>query len=490
MKLNFFLGLLFFLQTLCFCQTGEKYNVLDFGAKSNTDFNNSIPFQECLDKASAKQCTCYVPAGVYQFDSDLFLSSNTIFKGEEGKTILNFNKGGIRGKKNNSINFYYPRNYGKEIVPNNITTKALGYKAESKGINVEKANLFKKGDEIVIFNNKKDTWTILEDKSQKNLWNTSNRDLIARGGSFKIVDIINNTLIINSEIDFDLNNSSISKRSGIQNSTIKGFIINAFNTLYAINIEQPFNLSIIDNTINGKGGVVLSNYANKSKILNNIISSGPYFAINIENFSSENIIDSNDVTFKRSSSTGGDSAIIIVLSSYNNIIENNNVHNTGNLQQNFGGIFIHSFSYKNIVNNNKIDATSGLGIYFGSYDNIIKNNVVSNSRIGFISHYSQNNKIMNNNLGINFKTKLNRYGYFSEGSEYIDFKNNKISGEMEFGINIQSAILNKDKIGNISNNKIFNTKKGHSVDFNIKGLEIKKTTILIKELREENESTK
>lgn len=466
------------------------FNVIDFGAKPNSSVDSRKAFQKCLDEASRNRGKCFVPEGVYVLSGDIFLNSNTIFQGVSEKTVLKFKQGGIRGKKNNSTNFFYPQNYGKEIVPSAVETSIVRVDNKSRNsIVVKDPSKFKKGDDIVVFNGKRNTWTILENENKSGHWNTEDLNTIGRGGSFVIEDIKNNILVLNEGINFDNweDQAKVSLRSGIKDVVIKDLTIEAAETFYGINIEQPLRVKISGNVISGRGGVLLSNYANDCEINDNNIVAGPNFCISVENFSSHNIIKNNDVVFKRNSYKGKDCAIIVVLSSYNNVVAYNKVQNIGEVDRNFGGIFVHAFCFNNkVYGNNITGASTGLGVYFGSYNNIFQNNSVVNSRIGFVSHYTRLNTISNNTFGIKFKTKMNTYGFLSLGSKNIIFSQNRIKGDMTFGVAVQDKILSDSTFGEIQNNDIVREGNGYSLDVNVIGSNKKVFQTRIENVRSQN----
>src|SRR5690606_37005566 len=196
-------------------------------------------------------------------------------------------------------------------------------------------------------------------------------DLFARGGTYKVVQKNGNDLIFDKEIRFNkITNAIVSKKSGVKNVIIRNIAVESEKALYAMMFEQASNLSVMSCYIIGKGGVLLSNYSSNSTVVNNEIKTGPNFAVNVENLSSDNLVQGNKVEFTRRSNAGKDCAIIVMLSSYNNIIEKNNITNIGGVEDNFGGIFVHSFSDYNSVRDNVVNnASVGIGSYYGALNN-------------------------------------------------------------------------------------------------------------------------
>jgi parallel beta-helix repeat protein len=83
----------------------------------------------------------------------------------------------------------------------------------------------------------------------------------------------------------------------------------------------------------------------------------------------------------------------------NNIINNNTIFGQGVIEQ-YTGIYLASSN--NLVTNNKIYNYTGAGmegsgiVIWGSYDNIIKNNLITLNRRGLLINYGQRNLIYNN----------------------------------------------------------------------------------------------
>ncbi|CAM3819057.1 right-handed parallel beta-helix repeat-containing protein [Sphingobacterium prati] len=425
-----------------FNSCASELNVKSFGASERSE-DNTEAFQKCLRAATDKGCNCYVPAGTYYFTQDLFMSSSSSLIGQGETSKLIFNKGGIRGYKNGSANFYYTNNYNNEVVPNEQHTNLISSVPRGRGsIVVLDAASFKVGDHIVVFNNKLDSWTILEDKTQSARWNGARGDYFAKGGSFKIKSIKGNTLFLETNLPFDLpEGSKIALRSGVSNVTIKKLSIVRKTDGYAILLEQPFQVKISQVTIKGLGGILLSHYANKCLIEGNKIDAERGYAVCIENFSSENAVSRNKVIFRRTNSDkGGDCAVILLMGAYNNLISYNNLENIGNRERDFGGIFSHALSFNNQIINNRINGgAEGIGTYYASFNNLFSGNVISKVRVGVMSYYSRSNVYRDNSLEIHYQGKENSYGILDYGAQANGYEANRIVGRMTFGLQIQGS---------------------------------------------------
>lgn len=425
-----------------FSSCAHELNVENFGG-SEESTDNTTAFQKCLEASAAKGCDCYVPKGTYYFSQDLFLPSGSSLIGEGEASRLIFNKGGVRGYKNGSANFYYTSNYNNEMVPDVKYTRLS--RMVNQGVDrIEVANsdLFKVDDNIVIFNNKLDSWVILEDEKQSTKWNDAHSDYFAKGGSFKVKNIQGDTLFLESKLPFDLpEHSMVSLRSGISNVKIKKLAIVRKTDGYAILLEQPLNVSISQLVIKGYGGVLLSHYANKCSITDNKIDSERGYGVCIENFSSDNAVLRNKVVFRRSGlDTGGDCAIILLMGVYNNQVCYNDVKNIGGRNRDFGGIFSHALSFNNLITNNNIaGAAEGIGTYYGAFNNIFKENVIEKVRFGIVSYYSRSNVYAGNRLNISYMGKEYSYGILDYGTLSNTYETNTLSGKMTFGIKNQGS---------------------------------------------------
>lgn len=422
----------------CACEL----NVKSFGASEELA-DNTGAFQKCLSAAVEKGCVCYVPKGTYSFSQDLFLPSGSSLIGEGEASKLVFNKGGIRGYKNGSPNFYYTNNYNNEVVPKEKYTqlKQIVNKGGAR-IEVVDSGLFKVGDDIIMFNNRLDSWTILEDKTQSAKWTGVQGDDFAKGGSFKIKSIQGNTLFLDAKIPFDLPvKSKVALRSGISNVAIKKLGIVRKTDGYALLLEQPLKVAISQLTIKGYGGILLSHYASKCLIEDNNIDSERGYAICVENFSSENAVLRNKVVFRRTNSDkGGDCAIILLMGAYNNQVGYNDVENIGGRNRDFGGIFAHALSFSNqIINNHIVGAAEGIGTYYGAFNNVFKKNVAGKVRFGIVSYYSRSNVYRDNKLEISYMGKEYSYGILDYGTLSNTYETNILSGKMTFGVQNQGS---------------------------------------------------
>jgi len=88
----------------------ESISVLKFGAAPNDGKTDRQAIQACIVAATKENKTCFIPAGEYAIDGDLWVQTNTKVKGQGDKTVLNFSKGFLRSLKNGSKKFSYARN--------------------------------------------------------------------------------------------------------------------------------------------------------------------------------------------------------------------------------------------------------------------------------------------------------------------------------------------------------------------------------------------
>lgn len=418
-------------------RTDSVLSVLSFGARGNDSGDDLPAFQACIDRVAANGGTCLIPAGKYIINGDLWLNSNVKVKGEGEKSLLVFKKGALRILKNGSKSFYYTENYNNEIVPNEKVTQLKVSAAKGSSVlQLMDASNINPGQLIYLYNNKKDSWTILENSKAKDSWNSEEKEM-ARKELFTVKEKRSNVLTLDGPLKFSYSASAtVGVQVGSGNIVISNFAIDNQTSPYAIMFEEPKGVTVENLNIKGKGGILFSHMAYKCLISGCTISASGNRAINIENFSKENKIVNNTVDYVQ----GGDAAIIILLSSYNNIISGNKVVGHGVGSSNEGGIFIHALCYDNKVFKNTIVGTAeGIGTYFGAFDNDFYDNTIRQVRVGLISFHSRNNLFNKNDIQIQTSRKGNAIGALVFESSGINVTNNNIAGDMVFGIQLQSS---------------------------------------------------
>ena len=379
-------------------------SVVDFGAVPNDGNDDLVAVQKCVAATTKAQKACFIPPGNYLFSGDLWLGSNAILFGEGEKSILTFSKGKIRALKNGNKHFYYTRNYNNERIAGKVERGVLE-KAVQKGatsFSVKTDDEFGIGDWIFISNNRKDTWTILE-KMSKGMDTPAHlngsRDVLAKAQIAKITERAGDRITIDRKLDSGyVAGAVVGNHVGARNIRIHDLsIINHSEKGHAIVFEQPFNaqfrnLSI--ETTKGAGGIHLVHYAFRCVVEKCRIKNSGQYAINISNFSSENRVDGNDITFVE----GGDCAILVMMYSKNNVVSNNTVDCLSKVPQNDGGIYIHATSFGNRVLNNDIKgATSAIGAFYGANNNVFKGNSGLNCNTGISLWYAGGNNVFEDN---------------------------------------------------------------------------------------------
>ncbi|MET6998755.1 right-handed parallel beta-helix repeat-containing protein [Chitinophaga defluvii] len=412
-------------------------SVLSFGARGDDSSDDLPAFQACIDRVAANGGTCLIPAGKYIINGDLWVNSNVKVKGEGEKSLLVFKKGTLRILKNGSKSFYYTENYNNEIVPNAKVTqlKEDAIKGSSFLQLIDASNIVP-GQLIYVYNNKKDSWTILEDSKAKDSWNSEENEM-ARKELFIVKEKRGNVLTLDSPLKFSYNASAtVGLQVGAENVVISNFAIDNQTAPYAIMFEEPKEVTADNLNIKGRGGILFSHMAYKCLIRGCVINTSENRAINIENFSKENKVINNTVDYVR----GGDAAIIILMSSSSNIISDNKIIGHGVGSSNEGGIFIHALCYDNKVFKNTIIGTAeGVGAYFGAFENEFYNNTIKQVRVGLVSFHSRNNTFNKNDIQIQTSRKGNAIGALVFESSGINVTNNNIAGDMVFGIQLQSS---------------------------------------------------
>ena len=441
-KVTVVLSLMFIVGLALHAQS--KYlSAKDFGAIPNDGKDDMAAIQKCIDAAAKLKKSCFIPEGKYIVNGDLWLASDAELFGEGKKTVLTFPKGMIRALKNGNKAFYYTGNYNNERIGGKVKRGILE-KAVQKGAKslfVKTKNDFKVGDWIFIFNNRKDTWTILEKLSegQKTAeYLNGSKDVLAKAQIAQITAIKDNQITIDRKLDADYTSGAvIGNHVGARNIYIHDLnIINNSNAKrgYAILFEQPFNAKFKNLTIKSiRGGICLLHYAFRNTVEKcNITISGNY-AVNISNFSSENKVLDNDVTFV----TGHDCAILVMMYSKKNLIANNRISCLSKLPKYEGGIYIHATSFENkVINNVTKGATASVGAYYGANNNLFKGNKGFNSKTGIIGWYAGDNNTFEDNKFFfgDTRRKGKHTGFYSHCSQGLKLINNSFTGKLDIGV--------------------------------------------------------
>jgi parallel beta-helix repeat protein len=418
-------------------QDDKALNVTRFGATPNDETDDRAAIQACIDKAAGSKAAVYIPAGKYIVNGDLWLPSRASIKGDGKTSLLEFKSGALRMLKNGSKDFSYTDNYNNEIVPGQQVYKlSAPAKSGASSIQLESAGNIAAGTMIYVYNNKSDSWTVLEDKSKTAAWNDPATEM-ARKELFIVKSKNGNTLVLDRPLKFSYQQGAVAGlQLGAQDVTISDLALSNHTAPYAVMFEQA-RTSIIKNLdIDANGGIMLSHMAYRCRILNCKIRAAKGRGILVENFSAENEISNNVVDY----TSGGDAAIMILMSSSNNTIAGNKVTGHGNKEADEGGIFIHALCYGNKVHDNTIRGTSeGVGAYYGAMDNQFYNNDIRGVRVGIMSYYARNNAFNKNNIVIQTARKGNAVGALVFSSAGIGLSGNTISGSILFGIQLQAS---------------------------------------------------
>ncbi|TWI88222.1 glycosyl hydrolase family 28-related protein [Chitinophaga japonensis] len=418
-------------------QDEQVLNVTSFGAIRNDDTDDRAAIQACIDKAADAKRVCYIPAGRYIINGDLWLPSGVTMKGDGGKSVLDFKKGALRILKNKLKEFSYTNNYNNEIVPGEqLAALRAGANSGATSLRLENAGSIAVGDLIYIYNNKRDSWTVLEDKSKTALWNSPGTEM-ARKELFIVKGKQGNTLVLDQPLKFSYKQgATVGRHVGAQQVTVTDLAISNYAAPYAVMLEQPRQVILKNLHMDANGGILLSHMAYKCQVLNCNINVTKNRAILVENFSAGNLVSNNTVNY----TTGGDAAIMALMCSYDNTITENKVTGHGTRGTDEGGIFIHALCYGNKVYNNTITGTAeGVGAYYGAMDNEFYNNSIKGVRVGIISYYARNNDFYKNDIVIQTLRAGNTVGALIFCSDGITLTGNTISGNILFGVQLQAS---------------------------------------------------
>ena len=243
---------------------------------------------------------------------------------------------------------------------------------------------------------------------------------------------VNANIIQNNGIGIDL--------EGCTNCNINGDTIQ--NNGEGIYLGKSTNCSINGNTLqNNSVGIYLDN--SSSAISGNIISNNNYGIF---------LGSSNDNNISNNTLTNNYEGIYLSSS-------NNNTMNQNNITISSSGIRLDDGSYKNIASDNIITncVLDGIHIDGGAYQNVIQNNSIYNNNdgIGLEGLGTNNNQIIGNNIYSN-----SRYGIYFEGTDSNIISDNEIHDNTGAGILLQDFEDGLADNNAIIGNNIFNNQYG------------------------------
>ena len=421
----------------------ESISIKDFGAVPNDNKDDLAAIQKCIDSAAKRGVACYMPAGKYNLSGDLWLGSNSEVYGEGNKTELVFANGMIRALKNGSSNFYYTGHYNNEIVPGKFSKTVLVENAEkgNRVVQIHSSTDFSTGDWVYVYNNRKDTWTILEKLVKgKNTpaYLNGSKDVLVKGQVAKIIKIDGNKVTLDREIDsLYPAKSTFGKLTGSRNIYIHDFSIKNHNSAkraYAILFEQPFNVRFERLKIEAKGGgICLLHYAFRCLIKDCDITNSANYSVKISNFCSENQVLNNNIKFV----TGGDCSVLVMMYSKKNTIEGNKINCLSKLKNYEGGVFVHATSFENrVIRNTVTGGTACIGAYYGANNNIFRDNKGFKCNTGITAWYAGTRNTFENNklfFSDNQRDNNKKVGFYTHCSGELELLDNTFSGKMDIG---------------------------------------------------------
>lgn len=191
------------------------------------------------------------------------------------------------------------------------------------------------------------------------------------------------------------------------------------NTRYGLDPHDDSNGFLVENNVahdNGTHGIIFSKRCMYNTIRNNISYNNGIHGIMLHEKSDFNIVENNTLN--------GNTSAVALWHSSNNIVRNNKI------DKNRHGVRANVSSDNNLIHDNIISNSALYGIYF--YDkanaNIVKNNVFEKNDVG-VYIKSDSNKIIGNNL------KNNGVGvYFQDSASNNILSGNQIKQSATYGI--------------------------------------------------------
>ena len=402
-------------------------------------------------------------------------NNNTI----TGNTVCNNSRYGIVlfiSSNNNTItsnvfvndSLFVMNSYQNTVEDNIVNDKPLVYLEDVSNYKVEDAG------QVILVNCSNITIENLDLSNISvgiDLWETknstiSNNKVCNNRFGIRLSSSCNNTITGNT-INNNRKNGIALGHSG--NNTITG---NTFvnNGLF---VDEPYHLTVEDNTVNGKPLVYLEDVSNYR-----VKDAGQVILVNCSNISAENLDLSNtsvgielwetkDSTISNNKvCSNSDDGIRLSSSCNNNIITCNNVCNN-----NWHGIHLKSSCNNTITDNNVYDNRYGIWLRHSSSNNILTENKVCNNEDGICIDSSYNNSIIGNNIcnnsgdGICIDSSYNNSiignnicnnsgdGIYIDSSYSKSIIGNNICNNSGDGIYIDSSCNNSITDNNVCNNK-------------------------------------
>lgn len=264
------------------------------------------------------------------------------------------------------------------------------------------------------------------------LWDTSSNivehNLLISSGSIKLSESLqnivrNNTFIDSNGITINGDNVDYWNSHAIENNNIDGKPIYYINNEYGVTVPSDAGQIILANSIN----CVIQN-----------LTFSKVWGIQV-GFSSENVIDDNNVT------EAIESGILLHSSSNNDVTNNNLKSNT------WDGIELKGTSVENLISNNIVEKNevNGIQITEDSSGNSITGNIVRDNNEDGIRISSEFNSIFNNVIDNNNET-----GLYCSGSNNQIYQNNVINNGI--GIYLSFTVSNEISENNIVSNRYRN----------------------------------
>lgn len=373
-----------------------RVSVATFSAIPDDEADDREAIQKCIEQTSRNNEICFIPAGNYFVDGDLWVQDDTFLLGEGEKTVLHFRNGMLRSLKNGHKTFRYINHYINEQIPDVLQASLAkaGTKGEDVLMVIDTAG-FEPGDYIYTFNNRNDTWAILENKEEEAKFNGVLGGM-SRSEIFRIKGLEEGRILLDKAMRFDMpKGSPVTRHAGSRDITIQSIkVVNNATERWNVLFEQPFNVHFLNVFLEGNGGIGLINHPFRCQIRDSRITSKTFRAVSVQHFGTENIVINNEIHY----TTGGDCAVIVMMSAYNNEIAHNKVYGHGEREQFEEGILIHATCYDNRVHHNYIHgASTGMGAYYGAFNNVFEHNVCEQVGAGITCWYAGSSNLFKEN---------------------------------------------------------------------------------------------